>query len=108
MCFNVTDESEINSALHPEGGTFWGTGQIVGPYDAFMAVYIRKQLTGVLSLGRELPVDMFVLSVGESPSGMRRRLVDYLTGLKKTLGRRAHPAVHCRFSHNLILLGREI
>ena len=41
---------------------------LTGPYDAFFACYLRELLHDRVSLGEAVPSDLFVLSIGESPS----------------------------------------
>jgi hypothetical protein len=53
--------------LRPDSQRQWSVRDIIGPRDACELIHLREMVRDVVSLGRPVPADVFLLSVGEPP-----------------------------------------
>lgn len=68
MSFNPDSWFEVLGALKPERPGYWSFRSIEGPRDACTALKIRELIRDLVHFGTGAATDVFLLSVGESPT----------------------------------------
>lgn len=68
MIFDPNDWLSAVGPLKPDKNGYWISPSIFGPRDACFALKIRELISHLVILGESVPTDLFILSIGESPS----------------------------------------
>ena len=66
--FKPDDWFDLFPPFAPSQYGNWATRDIIGPYDACRILSVRERVKPFVSFGLPVPVDMFLLSVGEAPT----------------------------------------